>query len=71
MIAKRKYNPGDTRKAGEKEYAIILSKLIGYTKKLERENDPALMYKLCKKIIEKVCEIGYKRNSNKGIKRRN
>ena len=65
MTAKRKYYPGDLRKAGEKEYAVILSKLIGYTKQLEKEQKKESILKLVNKITEKLTELGFKRESNK------
>ena len=65
MTAKRKYYPGDLRKAGEKEYAVILSKLIGYTKQLEKKQEKESVLKFVNKIAEKLTELGFKKESNK------
>ena len=65
MIAKRKYYPGNLRKAGEKEYAILLSKLISYSKQLEKDIAVPELISISKKIMEKLIELGFKRESNK------
>lgn len=65
MVALRKYYPGDLRKTGEKEYAVILSKLISYSKKFEKDYEIKSQISILKKIIEKLVELGFKRDASK------
>jgi vacuolar-type H+-ATPase subunit E/Vma4 len=67
MTAKRKYYPGDLRIIGEKEYAVILSKLMSYTKQIDRENKPDVLNKIVEKIIEKLTELGFKKEARQII----
>ncbi|NOZ47555.1 MAG: hypothetical protein GXO79_12360 [Chlorobi bacterium] len=65
MTTNRKYYPGDPRKLGEKEYAVILSKLINYANQLTKDNKTEILVGFYNKIIVKLKELGFKKESTK------
>lgn len=60
----RKNYPGDVRKPGTKDYAVILANLINYRNQLEMNKDNKQGVELVLKISEKLQELGFKRQSN-------
>jgi hypothetical protein len=60
----RKNYPGDVRRPGTKDYAVILANLINYRNQLEMNKDSKQSVELVLKIAEKLQELGFKRQSN-------
>jgi len=66
---KRKHYAGDVRVPGTKDFSLILSNLMSYKHKLEREQDEQKVGYFIIKIGEKLKELGFG-NASKIVKKK-
>ena len=69
QIKKRKHYAGDLRTLGTKDYSLILTNLMNYRHKLDRETDEQKIGSILLKIAEKLKELGF-RGASKTIKKK-